>query len=119
VTAMATTPVPSPMVVDATVFHEPGTRTLAVRLSANAESGYAAHLWREAYQALRKAEESGRPQRTVYASGGGGDRVAFAVCGDYQMLLFHFRSAMAFTRRWSADPVWARLLRSIVRPAVS
>jgi hypothetical protein len=88
--AIAATPIPSPMVVDATVFHEPGTRTLAVRLSEREESGYAAHLWREAFLALRKAEESERPPRTVWASGGGGDQIAFATCGDYQMLTFHF-----------------------------
>jgi hypothetical protein len=89
-TATATTPLPSPMVVDGTVFHEPGTRTLAVRLSESAESGYQAHLWREAFQALRRPAESGRPQRTVWASGGGGDKIAFATCGEYQMLTFHF-----------------------------
>ena len=36
-----------------------------------------------------------RPQRTVYASGGGGDKIAFAVCGDYQMLLFHLPVGVA------------------------
>jgi hypothetical protein len=89
VTAMATTPVPSPKVVDATVCHEPSTRTLAVRLNENA-GGYEQMLWRQSHQDLRKSEEAGRQQRTVWASGGGGDQIAFAVCGDYQMLTFHF-----------------------------
>jgi hypothetical protein len=86
---MATTPVPSPKVVDATVFHEPSTRTLAVRLNESA-GGYEQMLWRQSYQDLRKSEEAGRQHRTVWASGGGGNQIAFAACGDYQMLTFHF-----------------------------
>ena len=54
----AATPVPSPHAVDAVVTPIISERTLVVRLSDTA-SGYQRLCWREAWRALKSAENSG------------------------------------------------------------
>jgi hypothetical protein len=50
-------------------------------------------LWRQGYQALVAAEESGwlTATQTVWAGAAGSDRVAFGVPGDGGTLRFHFQ----------------------------
>ena len=85
----ATVRVPQPLIAVGVVVSDAVARILTVRLSEN-EKGYGRLLYRQAFQALVVAEETGRPHRAVWASAPGGDRVAFAVPGDNQTLLFHF-----------------------------
>jgi hypothetical protein len=87
---IATTPVVSPLVVDASVYNDVPSRTLVVRLSENA-GGFEKRLWREAHGALTRAEQSGwRNGGTLWASAPGAFQVAHAAPGDYGQLLFHF-----------------------------
>jgi hypothetical protein len=56
--------------------------------------------WRE--KAERELAEMLQASNSSYlpcASGGGGDKIAFAVCGDYQMLLFHLENGKALIPR--------------------
>jgi hypothetical protein len=53
-----TTPVPQPLAIDGVVFSDPATRTLTVRL-ADSVQGYGRLLWKQGWQTLRQAEESG------------------------------------------------------------
>ena len=82
-TAMATTPVPSPLAVTGIVDIDIPSRTLTVMLS-DAEQGFPRLCWKEAYQALRRSEQSGwrTAQPTVWASTDSADRVASATAGD-------------------------------------
>jgi hypothetical protein len=83
VTAMATTPVPSPHAVDAVVSADIPSRTLTVRISDLA-SGYQKLQWKEAWRALKRAEEHGwrNSPQTLWADTAASRRVAFATLGD-------------------------------------
>jgi hypothetical protein len=85
----ATEKLPSPSIVGGVVFNDVAARTLVVRLSETA-SGYQKLLYQQAWQALRRAEESGVRRQTVWAHTPDANQVAFATPGDYGMLLFHF-----------------------------
>jgi hypothetical protein len=92
VTAMATTPVPKPIVVDAPVSNDIANRTLIVRRPENV-GGFQKLAWREAHGAYRRAEEAGWPTSGppfLRASGGGESDIAYAVAGDNLTLLFAF-----------------------------
>jgi hypothetical protein len=91
VVTVATTPLPSPLAVVAAVSNDFPSRTLIVRLPET-EAGYSRLLWREAFAAYSRAEESGwSGGRPLYASAlGAGDRLAYAVPGDLSALKFHF-----------------------------
>jgi hypothetical protein len=54
-------------------------------------------VWREAHQALARAEESGwrTAHQTVWANGPDEDRIAFAAAGDDLSLRFHFQPGVA------------------------
>ena len=82
-TALATTPVPSPHAVDAVVDVDISSRTLTVRISDLANA-YARSQWREAWQALSVGEENGwrNSPQTVWASTPQANRVVFATLGD-------------------------------------
>jgi hypothetical protein len=82
-TAMATTPVPSPHPIDAVVNADIPSRTLTVRISDLA-SGYQKLQWREAWRALKSAEEHGwrNSAPTLWANTDSSYRVAFATLGD-------------------------------------
>jgi hypothetical protein len=79
----ATTPVPSPLAVTGVVSNDLSKRTLTVRISDN-EQGFPRLCWKEAYQALRRSEQSGwrTAHPTVWASTDSADKVASAVAGD-------------------------------------
>ena len=90
----ATTPVPSPHEAIGVVDLNVSDRVLTVRLSDLA-NGYTRHLWREAFQALRRSEEAGiHGQTPVWGNLPGADRVVYAMVGDAGfggMLKFTFR----------------------------
>lgn len=90
-TAMATTPVPSPLAVDGVVINDPGARTLFVRLSESA-GGNEKLLWRESHTALRRAEEAGWPRSHPFVWGGalGNREIVHGLPADGLMLKFHF-----------------------------
>ena len=67
------------------------SRTLSVRLPQT-EVGYSRLLWREAFQAYVKAEESGWGGDVQLWAG---DRDAYAVPGELQTLNFHFPPSVA------------------------
>ena len=91
----ATTPVPQPHPIDAVVSADIPSRILTVRISDLA-SGYQKSQWREAWRALKSAEEYGwhsSSAPTVWASTDSSYRVAFATLGDAVfggLLKFHF-----------------------------
>ena len=87
----ATERVPSPMAISAAVSNEVLSRTLVVRLPET-EKGYTRLLWREAFGAYSRAEESGWSGGTapLSASALGADRITYAMPGDLQTLKFHF-----------------------------
>jgi hypothetical protein len=94
----AATPVPSPHAVDAVVTPIISERTLVVRLSDTA-SGYQRLCWREAWRALKSAENSGwrNNVQTLWADAPDSRRVAFATLGDDLwggMLKFTFPSGV-------------------------
>jgi hypothetical protein len=95
-TTMATTPLPQPLAADGVVFNDVISRTLTVRLSDQA-NGYTRLLWREGWQALRRAQESGwrRDVPDVWASAPGAYRVAHGVPGEGGTLRFHFPARTA------------------------
>ena len=90
-TAAATTRLPQPLALDGVVYSDVSTRTLFVRLP-DAAGGHARSLWGQAYQQLRKAEESGRAASvpTLWASGAGKTSIAHGVPGEAGTLKFHF-----------------------------
>ena len=91
---------PRPLLEDGVVSIDPRRRALAVRLGPDAR-GYAKSLW---VDGLRAQSRRPRSPRTVWASGGGQDQVAFGVPearGDG--LVFSFRRG---------DPVFWRLVSS-------
>lgn len=101
--------VPEPHVAVGVVENDPPSRTLSVRLS-ELEAGYGRLLYRQAHQALRQAEESAGPHRTVWASAPGSLRVAFAVPGDFGVLLFNFPVGIdAYQERVGIDAYQERL----------
>jgi hypothetical protein len=91
VTAMATTPVPSPLAVTGIVDIDIPSRTLTVMLS-DAEQGVPRLLWKESYAALRRSEESGWRTAHPYVWGGalGNRQIIHGQPGDYLTLLFCF-----------------------------
>src|SRR5215211_6827680 len=100
---MATTPGPSPLAVTGIVDLDIPNRILTVMLS-DSERGYSRLCWKEAYQALRRSEESGwrSGQPTVWAGTDRADKVASASAGDAVfggLLRFHFAPGeTAFTQ---------------------
>ena len=92
-TAIATTRIPTPLIVDGAVTNDVPSRTLVVRLSESA-GGYAQLLWREVHQALVKAQESGwrTSAPTLWGGALGNRQIVHGLPGDYQTLLFHFRA---------------------------
>jgi hypothetical protein len=94
----AATPVPSPHPIDAVVSVDIPSRTLTVRISDIA-SGYQKLQWKEAWRALKSAEENGwrNSAPTVWADTADSYRVAYATLGDDVfggMLKFHFPSGV-------------------------
>jgi hypothetical protein len=67
-----------------------------VRLSESAGE-YGQLLWREAHQALTRAEESGwrTGHPTLWADATGAGRIAFAAPGEYQTLKVYFQPGVA------------------------
>jgi hypothetical protein len=95
-TRAASPAVPSLHEAVGVVSNDLSNRTLTVRLSDQA-NGFTRLLWKEAFRALRSAEEGGwrNSHSTVYASAGTSFRVASAVCGNGDfggMLKFVFPS---------------------------
>jgi hypothetical protein len=84
VTAAASTRLPSPMAVTGVVSHVIPERVLVVRISDTA-SGYERLTWKEAWRALKSAEERGwrgYADPPVWADTAKADKVAHAVAGD-------------------------------------
>ena len=79
----AATPVPSPHPIDAVVSADIPSRILTVRISDLA-SGYQKLQWKEAWRALKSAEEYGwrSAAPTLWADTADSYRVAFATLGD-------------------------------------
>ena len=76
------------------VYADPANRTLIVRLS-DRERGGVRHYWREAWVALRQAQEAGWPGDTprIWASTDSEREVVPGTVGDYVdggLLKFHF-----------------------------
>lgn len=90
-TAIATTPLPQPLAITAPVTVDFANMALVVR-RPEAAGGYEKLLWREAHQALVKAEESGWPASTPYlwASAPGHNQFGHAAPGPNLTLLFAF-----------------------------
>jgi hypothetical protein len=110
----AATPLPSPHEAIGVVSIDLSSRVLTVRLSDLA-NGYTRHLWREAFQALRRSEEAGiHGQSPVWASTPDANRVVYAAAGDAGfggMLKFTFRPGEAsytklISRPGLAATVW-------------
>jgi hypothetical protein len=89
--AAATTRLPQPQAIHAPVTVDFANMALVVRRPENA-GGYEKVLWREAHQALTRAEESGWPSSTrfVYGSAPGNFQFAHATPGPNLTLLFGF-----------------------------
>lgn len=93
--AAATTPLPQPLAISAPVTVDFANMALVVR-RPDAAGGYERLLWREAHQALVKAEELGWPASTPFvwgnAPGTGPDSYQFAhaTAGANLALLFGF-----------------------------
>jgi hypothetical protein len=82
VSLFATEKLPSPHAVDAVVSADIPSRTLTVRISDLA-SGYQKLQWKEAWRAMKGAEEKGwRNTPTLWADTADSSRVAFATLGD-------------------------------------
>jgi hypothetical protein len=90
----ATVPVPQPLAADGMVFIDPATRTLTVRPSDTA-SGYTRLLWKQGWQALRQAQESGYRSGVpdVWASAPGARQIAHGVPGEGGTLKFTFHTS--------------------------
>jgi hypothetical protein len=89
----ATVPVPQPMALDGVVFSDPATRTLTVRLS-DSTNGYGRLLWKQGWQLLRQAQESGYRSRVpvVWAHGAGRREIAHGQPADGGALTFTFHT---------------------------
>jgi hypothetical protein len=89
-TAAATT-LPDPVAVDGVVFNDPVARTLHVRLPDSA-NGYTRLLFRQGWQALRQAEESGWRNAVpdVWAHTAEQRLIAHGLPGEDGTLRFHF-----------------------------
>jgi hypothetical protein len=89
--AAATTPLPQPLAITAPVTVDFANMTLIVRRPENA-GGYEKLLWRQAHEALVKAEELGWPRimRFVWGSAPGAYQFAHAAPGPDLTLLFAF-----------------------------
>jgi hypothetical protein len=96
VSLFATEQVLQPYAVSCAVSNDVVSRTLSVRLSQT-EVGYPRLLWREAYQACVRDEESGwGGDGQLWASvQGAGGRVAYAIPGELQTLNFRFQPGVA------------------------
>jgi hypothetical protein len=92
------------------VFADVVARTLTVRLSEG-ESGYTKLLWREGWQALRRAQEAGWPPGGppgIWADVPGGRRVVHGQPVDGGMLSFHFPPGTAgYAELVSKPGLWA------------
>jgi hypothetical protein len=83
---------PQPEAMDAVVWTDVVSRVLTVRLP-DAAGGYESLLWRDAWQALRQAQEAGWPPDAapwVYADLPGGDRSVAGQPGEAGTLVFRF-----------------------------
>jgi hypothetical protein len=94
----ATERLPQPHSVDAVVSVDIPSRTLTVRISDIA-SGYQKLQWKEAWRALKSAEENGwrNSAPTVWADTADSYHVAYATLGDADfggILKFHFPPGM-------------------------
>jgi hypothetical protein len=91
VTLFATERLPTPLTISAAVTNDVATRTLIVRRPETA-SGYERLLWREAHQALTRAEDSGWRTAHPYVWGGafGDSQIVHGSPGENLTLLFHF-----------------------------
>jgi hypothetical protein len=100
VSLLQTEKLPSPHAVDCAVSNDVLSRTLVVRLPQT-EVGYSKLLWREAFAAYSRAEESGWSGggSPLWASALGADRIAYAMPGDLQTLKFHFPVIEELERR--------------------
>jgi hypothetical protein len=93
--AAATTRLPSPLAISAPVTVDFANMTLIVRRPDTA-GGYEKLLWREAHQALVKAEESGwTGAPTVYGSAPGAYRFGYAAPASNLTLIFGFLQGTA------------------------
>jgi hypothetical protein len=105
--ATATTPVPSPLAVTAVVSNDLSNRVLSVRLS-DIEVGFPRLCWKEAYAALRRAEEAGwYGHSTVWANTDRADKVASATAGDNVdggRLVFSFAPGQTEYQRLISQP---------------
>jgi hypothetical protein len=84
---------PQPLTMVGVVAHDVAARTLVVRRQEQSP-GFEKLAWREAYNALVRAEQNGWPfagAPHLYADGGGGSRIAFAVPGPDLTLRFAFQ----------------------------
>ena len=93
-TLRATERIPKPLTMVGVVTHDVAARTLVVPRPEQA-SGFEKLAWREAYNALVRAEQQGWPSAGaphLYANGAGQSRIAFAVPGDNLSLLFAFQA---------------------------
>jgi hypothetical protein len=83
---------PKPLTMIGVVTHDVSNRTLIVRRQEQA-SGREKLSWREAHNALVKAEQAGFPFNgapSLWADGPGKSRIAHAVPGDSLTLRFAF-----------------------------
>jgi hypothetical protein len=89
--AAATTPLPQPLAISASVTVDFANMALIVRRPENA-GGYEKLLWRQAHESLVKAEELGWPSSTrfVWGSAPGNYQFAHAIPGPNLTLLFGF-----------------------------
>jgi hypothetical protein len=96
---------PQPLAINAPVTNDVSNMTLVVR-RPDAAGGYEKLLWRQAHEALVKAEESGWPASTPYVWGSapGNYQFAHATPGPNLTLLF------AFTVGTPAVKVYAELV---------
>jgi hypothetical protein len=99
---------PQPYAITAAVSNDVLSRTLVVRLPET-EVGYSRLLWRGAFAAYSRAEESGWSGGTapLWASALGADRLAYAMPGDLQTLKFHFPPGVAAYASLISKPVAA------------
>jgi hypothetical protein len=119
VTATATTRVPQPLAVDGVVYNDVGSRTLFVRLP-DAASGHARSLWRQAHQALLRAEQSGWAANgapPLYAHGK--SNIAHGLPGEAATLKFHFYPGESAYAELVASRACPRLFCLIARRASS
>jgi len=99
VTARAQERLPQPLAITAPVVADFANMTLVVR-RPEAAGGYERLLWREAHQALAKAEQAGWPRGTpfVYGSAPGNYQFVHAAPGPNLTLLFAFAPGTPATK---------------------